>query len=395
MALYSSIQSYFHSQCSGRYIAHLLTETCRCDPDAFARFFRNVWPGAIPRRARNLELSPEFSFPGRSGRRQADLAVSIDGEVIGLVELKYRDGLMPETGDKPAQLEDYLSWCKRENKQFLLLHRAPLGSQDIGLIKAAGFSREHYSALGSVLQREGANHACALMLDYLKDEGLLMDTVDHLDLYRFLHRLLKPWKGDGRVGTRDGLTTGIAQFKALFDNLQLVAAELTPELRRPAPTGVNRGATVEFDLQPQFDSRRVKKHAEKAIADEETEVLLTEQYRKGGWVVLFAQNALGQGSDWAYVRYGIELSVSQKTREVTVGLYAAMDSATLGYKAYVSKTVPFAWVGNPDKKALVESTIQKLVHRSAAKYLSDARNASLPPAKLKALSKYFGHLVQR
>src|SRR5687768_3456557 len=107
MSLYQDLQHCFKAEFAGRYLGLLLSETCKYDPSPFRKFFSSVWPRQFDTKGR-LSLYTEHSFIVNGNRRRADLAVTVDSALAGLVELKFRDKLAPKTHDRPAQLDDYV-----------------------------------------------------------------------------------------------------------------------------------------------------------------------------------------------------------------------------------------------------------------------------------------------
>jgi hypothetical protein len=392
MGLYSSLQGYFKAEYSGRYMSHLLVETCRCDPGPFIAFLQKAWGTRVPPRTRALNLIPEFAFKGRRGRRLADLAVTVEDRVIGLVELKYHDLLMPESDERPAQLDDYLNWCAREDIGFLVLHRAPLAAAQHEQITQAGHRHAHYYQLSRYLSASNSQ-ASRLLHEYFGDEGLIMKEIDQEHLYRFLHRLLKHWGGAGRVSTKGALTAGPEQFRALFENLMLISAELTPVFRRPSLNGVKRSATVDFALDPRVDSKGIINDGKAALAEGDEAFSLGSNRREGGTLWLYAQNALGQATDYAYVEYGVSLTVEPgESRDISVFLYSKMRSRAFGEQDRVEKRVPFSYIAHAQNKPKMEAVFRGLVRRAAHNYLA-AANRQLTGAQHKKLTKYYKHLV--
>jgi hypothetical protein len=221
-----------------------------------------------------------------------------------MVELKYRDRLAPATNESSSQLSDYLRLCRslRGNPGFLLLHREALDASDVRRIKAAGQFVAHYGELVPHLRRSN-NPLTGMLLEYLREEGMVIDPIETDHLFRFLHRLVMPWGGGGRINVTSQIQQGPIQFQRLLSNLRLVAAEITPDLRAIARQENMRSATIDFALVNCFETAKVRTALSRSSKGP---VELSPNARDGGKIYVLAQSALINRGDWLYVSYGLE-----------------------------------------------------------------------------------------
>lgn len=302
----------------GRYVAQVIKQVARADPKPFQQFLSEV-TGDHRLRSTGFRLEAEEVFALGRCKCRADLAVYVDETPVLLIELKYRDRLAPATNESSSQLSDYLHLCQTlaGKPGFLLLHREAMDPSDVRAIRAAGQSIAHYGKLVPYLQRS-KNALASMLLEYLREEGMVIDPIDTDHLFRFLHRLVMPWRGGGRVNVTSEIQQGPIQFQRLLSNLRLVAAEITPDMRKAARQDNIRSATIDFQVVHNYDAAKVKKQM--SGADEQA-VELSAEARSGGQVCVWAQSALVYHGKWLYVSYGIEISL-RKGRKPEVCTYA-------------------------------------------------------------------------
>jgi hypothetical protein len=248
-SFFSEIQGWFKKEYGadygGRYVGLVIEHSARADPAPFQQFLSAIFGRRF--HGENFVLSREFTFRGRNGPRRADLAILVENQVRALIELKYRDRLAQQSGPAPAQLDDYLAYCKRNpGCRFLLLHREPQRAHDVAQIHNAGQRLAHYAALGRFLRK--SHHPVSAMLhDYFQGEGLVLEPIDRDYLYRFLHRFMLPTRDTGRIVTRR-ISEGPRQLQALLNNMRLFAADVTPQLMRVTGRESARAATIDFSV---------------------------------------------------------------------------------------------------------------------------------------------------
>ena len=328
-SFFAELQGWFKreygAEHGGRFLALVIEHTFKADPAPFRDFLVAIFGGAF--REKDLTLNRELVFKGRQGSRRADLAVVCNGEVRILIELKYRDRLQQPSGPKPAQLDDYLSYCQQNRGcRFLLLHREPQKSSEIRKIKSARQCLAHYARLAPDLLKS-QHPASAMLYEYLQGEGLVLETIDADQLYRFLHRFMLPAKDSGRIVTSK-VAEGPRQLQALLSNMRLFAADVTPQLTRATGRESARMATVDFYVVDRLSKTRLKKAIDEYPKDKYVFIGPTE--RLGGELSIWAGNTFSDGKNWLYAMYGFIFEVLPG--KLGCQLYAELSSPELNRK---------------------------------------------------------------
>lgn len=316
------VKSEFGPDYGGRYIGLLIKQVFEFDPIPFRSFFAEI-TGDSKFRSKPIRIESEVQFRVKTGVRRADLVVYLDDDPKLLVELKYRDRLIRQSGTKPAQLEDYLRLCRTipSKPRFLLLHRESQRADDTRKIDRARQFSSHYLALATHL-RKSANPASAMLLQYFQEEGMVIEPIDTDQLYRFLHRLTLPRRGGGRINKTSEIGEGPLQFQRLLNNIRLISADITPRLRRAMGSNATRAATVDFSLSNQYITTSLRKlvaNTKRASVD------IDDDARHGGGVDVWAQNVVVPGHQWLYLYYGFDFSLD-KGKPLSIDIYAAFSS---------------------------------------------------------------------
>jgi len=369
---FSAIQSYFSADFSGRYLSILLAEVCRAHPLLFNRYFAAQFGKGRYLKSR-LSMTTEATFRTPSGRRRADLALTENGKLAALIELKFDDELMQKKDGKPAQLFDYLRKCRAESLDFLLLCKDPPSESDAREIQRSGQRWDYISDFAERF-RNAEQPAGRMLFDYFRERGLVVEPLNEDFLYRFFHRLLKPWRHSGRIVSKDSLSEGPSQFQALLANMRIVATDLATKVRPRGSDARNRTPTIDFAIYPEYaadDLRREldRKHRKGGVIE------ATDKARRGGWVYVYALQTLGgKGKKWLDLEYGIGFEVrSGKNRSLSPFLFAAIYGQGF-VRARVNEKhsavnqergVYFSAIGKPEHKAGVERELLELIRRSA------------------------------
>jgi hypothetical protein len=375
-SFFGALQSWFKegygSDYGGRYVGLLLEHGFRVDPRPLKAFFRDV--SNLDLSSKHITLEREHLFRGRNGsRRRADLAVLADGRVSALVELKYRDRLLDGGGPKPAQLDDYLHYCRRNACNFLLLHREPQTTRDIKKIKNAKQCLAHYAQLASYLARS-AHSSSQLLYQYFQEGGLVLEPIHTDYLARFMHRLVLPSNRGGRVNITSKITEGPRQFQALLNNMRLFAADVTPQLLRVTRKESARAATVDFEIRERFDRDDVR--AQTQQTSKGGYLWIDSSCRRGGSLEIWANNAFTKDHQrWLYVFYGFEFHL-EKAQKLGIDQFAYVSSPEIDRawkKQGDDRFVTYATFGarrlaNPSK-AHIDSDFIELIKDAAKKAL--------------------------
>jgi len=258
--------------------------------------------------------------------RRADLAVfanSEDEDPIVLIEIKYRDKLIPADEIKPAQLADYEHWrSSAKGRQLLILSREALQTPGVPTLtwtQAARLLRRH----------SGRSDLAKALIEHLEEEGIVMQNIDSKALIGFLKRMLCSPNGAGiQVGNLDGPQ----EFARLLRNVKLLSARFNGDFKSAwkhagaqhntadDPAGT-KDASIDFDVVPRL-ATKIK--AEKL---REVDGSLNAKARDGGAVSVYARHSLGSGKGWLRVGYGFWMNVEkgsshEKARLPTVHLFA-------------------------------------------------------------------------
>jgi hypothetical protein len=374
-SFFSGIQSYFKGEFGGRYIAVLLAEVCAVDPAPFRRFFREEFNNQ-KYSSGLLTLEPEFPFGTPGEPRRADLVAVLDGKPATLIELKFRDKLMPEVGRKRAQLSEYLRFCRRKKLNFMLLSKEPPSYAELAEISAYRQRRVNFSRL-AVHLGQSSNPASQLLYKYFREKGLVVETLNQDILYRLFHRLLKPWGHAGRINSRDTLSEGPVQFQALLSNMRLIATDLGPRFKL-ADVATARSATIDFHITANVSADSLRSCLKtKGTADG---IEVPDEARRGGLVYVYATHSMGGMSKWLYLEYGIGFELQPgKNRSLSPFLYATIDGQgfkSQGVELYAEQGIRFSAFTKPEYKGEIEHEILILVRKVARK-----------ASKLKTLSR--------
>jgi hypothetical protein len=197
------------------------------------------------------------------------------------------------------------------------MHRDVQEPEDVDAIESAKQSLAHYGEMVRFLE-PSANPVTRMLLDYLREEGMVIDPIDTELLFKFLHRLVLPLGGSGRINVTSQVQEGPLQFQRLLGNLRLLSSDITPHLRAFARQSRIRSATIDFEVVNEFDAARVRRLLSKTA---ERIIDLGATYRNGGMVDVFAQTALINYGAWLYVNYGLEFHL-RAGRALEIHAYA-------------------------------------------------------------------------
>jgi hypothetical protein len=370
---FSAIQGYFSGSFSGRYLGIVLAEVCRADPALFNRYFKDRF-GRRRYTNSQLSLTTEVTFRTRTGYRRADLALMRDGKPAALIELKHDDELMPRRDGKTAQLHDYLWKCRSEGLDFLLLCKDPPSELDAKAIRENGQQWDYISGFAEHF-RMSSHPAGGMLFDYFRERGLIVEPLNEDYLYRFFHRLLKPWGHSGRIVSKDSLSEGPAQFQALLSNMRIIAADLATKVRPIGSNARNRTPTIDFAIYPEYAVNVIRRELSKKEHRKGGVIEATDKARRGGRVYVYAMQTLGgKGKKWLDLEYGMGFEIAPgKSRSLSPFLYSVIYGqgfvkarVTDRHRAvYQEQGLYFSAIGKPEHKAGVEHELLKLIRKSA------------------------------
>jgi hypothetical protein len=205
-----------------------------------------------------------------------------------------------------------------------------------------------------------------MLLDYFREEGLVMAELDEDALYRFLHRWLNPYGGSGRITSKDALSDGPAQFQAFLANMKLISEELSPWLRTDDDGRRRRLPTVDFYVQPELRVDSLRAIVNRAVKEGEPTVWAP---RAGGQVWIYAQSAVGNTNNFTNIEFGFILGIApDRAHRVAVSQYARVSAQDFGRNGEVpnrEKAIPFNLVANPERRGKLEERFREMIYECA------------------------------
>jgi hypothetical protein len=304
---FSGIQSWFDSGYHGRHLGLILREIGSRRPDAFNHFISKA-TGISARELKNCSFEVEFRFKGKSGWRRADLALisNESNRPIVLVEIKYRDKPLPGTDTKPAQLSDYLFWKgEKQGRHVLVLSQDHIAENGLAIKRWSEFARELRAYASD-------SELVSMLIEYLEDEGVVMQNIDSRALLGFMKRMLCGWKGAGMLVNNP---EGPAEFSHLLKNLKLLAIPFDRHFKDawsktgedPETPAKSKCATIDFSVQNKLKTDQPEK-----IFEEGT--LIDRSAKDGGRFFVLARYSLGHGhGKWLRVSFGLEFRIEPKS----------------------------------------------------------------------------------
>jgi hypothetical protein len=164
------IRGLFDAKYSGRYVALLLRELGRREPEWFVRVFDLPQHVCKALRKGEMQVECEWHFETKQGtRRRADLVVLKGGESILLVEVKEDD---VNNQGNAEQIADYLSMLPPEARFVHVSRYSPLPEGQAALQKAKKVGKSvdclRYRKIYEVLQGD-RGPICQMLREYLED----------------------------------------------------------------------------------------------------------------------------------------------------------------------------------------------------------------------------------
>jgi hypothetical protein len=318
-SFFSRIQSWFSGSFHGRYLAYILAEIGKHHPQIIRELICtscNLGTRSLP----NPVFEPEYAFQGSVGLRRADMAVFAnpdDEEPIVLVEIKYRDKLIPADGIRPAQLSDYEHWCAAEKGRYcLVLSRESLSPNGVCTVT--------WTQAARVLRRRANDSDLAkALIEHLEEEGIVMQNIEPKALIGFFKRLLCAPNG---AGIQAGNLEGPQEFARLLRNVKLLSARFNADFKAAwkqagdehnkadDPAGT-KDATINFTVSPRVDSAF---NASKLVDAKDGSI--NSKALNGGLVFVWARHSLGSGKGWLRVGYGFWFEIDKSVNHEKANL---------------------------------------------------------------------------
>ena len=143
-----------------------------------------------------------------------------------------------------------------------------------------------------------------------------MQPVDEKALYEFLHRILLPRGGTGKVINMTTFPAGPKQVSILLDNLRLAEQAFSSWI---VPS-LSRSATIDYQITSLYDVEKLTR-GNLEHANDNTERLLPPEYRQGGHLEISAKSRIFKHTS---LNYGFAFTVDRsKKNSVRVNSFAS------------------------------------------------------------------------
>lgn len=380
----SSIKNWFKSDYHGRHLGLILLEIAKIRPKEFGKYLCDVL-GLAESDFTGAQYRAEVPFMGKTGRR-ADLGVFKEGdsEPFILIEIKYFDKPLSATDAKAPQLDDYKQWKRRGSgkRHVLILSREMYYEQELALRRWDHLAR-------SLRKPAQKSDLIKVLVDYLEEEGIVMQNVQSSSLQRYFTRLVC---NDRNVGRASGNLEGPVAFSKVLKNLQMLSGSFTPKFKKAwgdageqidGVTARSKVASIDFRI------RNLLSEASDPCMYRDEEGELRKNLKNGGFIDVFAKHSLGHSNDYLRVEYGLTLFVPGSTKAKTanqpkVSLFATVHGRQIATATYES-TIGYSLV--TDKAESFAERVEDYLQQFLSKAISDVltKKVGLNPHQRKAL----------
>lgn len=307
----SSISNWFKAGYEGRHLELVLLEIAKLRSEAISGYLAKELRIDLAE-FDNAEYAIEVPFQGQRSQRWADMAVRRDGESepFVLIEIKYFDKPLAETENHAEQLADYHYWkTRRKGRHVLVLSRE--------LYQAHGIIVRRWDHLARALRKAAKqSDLIAMLVEYLEEEGIVMQNVNSVALERYFVRLVCH---DRKVGRAAGNLDGPVEFAKVLKNLQMLSGTFTPKFKKAwGDAGeqidglATRSKVASIDFRIRNRLREVKDLTKYRSDDGE----LPQEMKEGGYIDVFATHSLGHNDDRLRIEYGITFTVPGNRKPV-------------------------------------------------------------------------------
>jgi len=305
--LFSQIQGYFKESYSGRYLAYLLAELFRQNPENFSRVSAGLGLRYSHKKGDHIDPN-NWRFPGKKQDRIADIAIlDAHGDAKLLVEIKDADAGKKEN---EAQLDDYLMYIEQyKDVEFLFLSRHIPDENKEGRKLQGSNKRVHRKLFGDLYKPiSGRDPFSRMMKEYLEDiEVAYHRPIDEQTLEYVTQRLL------GALNRKVAGKSVPEFFAVVFSNLSSLGDWVQAANKGCFKRRFQRHVLVE----PWHDVSKLKvliksesKRDKKRIQELEKEGSVGE-FCKGGGVYFYDSGEWVVGRDRLYLEFGYWSEVDQ------------------------------------------------------------------------------------
>ncbi|WP_446903732.1 hypothetical protein [Burkholderia sp. YIM B11467] len=382
----SAIQNWFGAGYYGRHLSLILREIGKRHPKALTSFIC-VACGVPSKELTGVAFATEYRFDGKKSIRSADLAVLVGAEEIPrvLIEIKYFDKPLLATRTKPAQLDDYAHWQQRAPGRKVLLLSREMHDSDKLIVRRWSDLARHLTAHVS------GSDLVAMLVDYLKEEGIVMQKVDPHKLLKYFKSLTFGRHGAGMLAKN---IDGPAEFTKLLRNLQLIASAFHPHFRSAWSRHNVITPSVDFKIHQRL------KTPGKNDAYTSDDRYLNNALREGGFVDSHAQYSLGHGRTYLRIRIGLRVYVtgaSIKSAPPEAWLFVEALGGSLSradVEYFRQQKIRYDMVTQKAEERTV--VVEKYIHKMLLGLLTDIRSDSQAPVTVsqrEALTRLYKSLT--
>lgn len=368
MASYiTSIKNWFKSGYEGRHLELFLLEIAKLQPAAMAGYLSKSL--AIPiKEFDEVEYAGEVSFPGQRSTRRGDIGIfkADEKDPFILIEIKYFDKPLPESNTQAPQLADYVHWKNQKSgeRHVIVLARE--------LYDAAGIEVRRWDDFARAMRKPAEkSDLIKVLVDYLQEEGIVMQNVESESLQRYFTRLVCHTRN---VGQAYNNLDGPVEFGKVLRNMQVLSGSFTPRFKLTWKEageqidGVTRSKVATID----FRVRNALVPNKRTYVDEDGE--LRSDAKDGGVIEIFARHSLGHNAEAVRIYYGILFDVpgssNGKHRAI---LYVTITGKKLGKQISHDKEVKYSIVTDDAEKNVdkIEGLLQDKLKLAVTELLAE------------------------
>ncbi len=361
-SFFSSIKGYFDKTYAGRYDAIILREVSHECPKIMKLLYGDF-------NSSKHEIKLEYVYKkgekGKKGRR-ADIAILEGKRICCLIEIKVEDSPLKN------QLEDYVSYSRKNNVAFVYLTRHKPCKEELCLLekhvlcKHVMFSDLYDLARNSVSITNSTFGKT--YLKYLEENGNMFTEIDPKGVKKFLTRMFLPWGGNGRIrNTKDMVDTIPSTFKNIMNNLYIINEDIKGK--------IDCQVTIDYAIFPYIKKIDDKEYDNDGVCRD------VRKGKSGGEIFLYASGSFSEKPS-VVIEYGLCLKAEPKNKKkYYYNLYSSiyLSGWSIAEKKYIISEKQLS-----DKifciKKLVELTkkaLQSCIDEKSVKHAKKKMNKSL------------------
>lgn len=367
-SFFSSIRSYFAGTFAGRYDEIILREVSQECPTIMRLLYKDFNSSKHEIKLEYVYKKGKKAKKGKGGKkgRRADIAILEGKRVCCLIEIKIDDSPLNR------QLEDYISYSKKHNVEFVYLTRHKPCNEDLCLLEKYDFCKHiMFSDLYDLARNSVAITKSAFgktYLKYLEENGDMFTEIDPTGVKKFLTRMFLPWGGNGRIrNTKDMVDTIPSAFKNLMNNLYIINEEIKGK--------IDCQVTIDYAIFPYIKKLNGKDYEKDGVCRD------IRKGKSGGVIYLYASGSFSEKPSVS-IEYGLCLRVEPKNKKkYNYNLYSSvfLNGWSVSEEKY---TISEKQLSNKDfcvekLKGLTKKALQACVDEKDVKHVKKKINKSL------------------